>query len=263
MRQPDGKVLVAAAIPVDPFPARVALVRFKRNGEPDATFGRGGRVRVGAHWNFLPLAVDLQPDGRIVLLGRAGYGYGFYPVSWPTQVGLIRLLPDGSRDRTFGNNGFVAWGPPRRHDTAQETASPGLLLSQADGRLLVALSVSGVRRVSNYPLRGFSNVSFSRVAFVRFNENGSVDESFGPAGLVEQPEGPPNFGTWAALLMGTWSRWAGSAKESRPSGGFAASQPTGHSTPGPVRTDRCASDRTYSTGSTGPSKCSPRVTAAS
>jgi hypothetical protein len=48
--QPDGKVLVAAAIEGDRYdPSQVALVRFERNGKPDPTFGRRGRVRLGAH----------------------------------------------------------------------------------------------------------------------------------------------------------------------------------------------------------------------
>ena len=58
------------------------------------------------------------------------------------------------------------------------------------------------------PPGAFPNVNYRRVAFVRFNENGSVDESFGQAGVVEQPEGAdsgPNFFSiwaWAALPDG-------------------------------------------------------------
>jgi uncharacterized delta-60 repeat protein len=201
VRQPDGKVLVAAAIKGDRGdPMQVALARFKRTGQPDPTFGRGGRVRLGAHWNFDPRAVLVQPDGRIVLMGAAGAGNdALYPLVAPAQIGLLRLLPDGSRDRTFGTNGFLAWNPPWRGNTQSMQALPGLLVRQADGRLLVPASVDELR---NSGQLGANLVEVKRVAFVRFNENGSVDESFGRAGVIEGPDGSNAPSAWAALPDG-------------------------------------------------------------
>jgi uncharacterized delta-60 repeat protein len=202
VRQPDGKVLVAAAIQGDRGdPMQVALARFKRSGQPDPTFGRGGRVRLGAHWNFDPRDLQVLPDGRIVLMGAAGAGNdGLYSLVGPAQIGLLRLLPDGSRDRTFGTNGFLAWNPPWRGNTQSMQTLPGLLVRQADGRLLVAASVD---ELQNSGQLGINLVEVKRVAFVRFNENGSVDESFGRAGVIEGPgwlEWPPS--AWAALPDG-------------------------------------------------------------
>jgi uncharacterized delta-60 repeat protein len=198
LRQPDGKVLVAAAIEGDRGdPMQVAIARFKRNGEPDATFGRRGLLRVGAHWNFDPHAVAVQPDGRIVLMGAAGRGINsLYSLVAPAQIGLIRLLPDGSRDHAFGTDGFVAWNPPWRDDTRLMQTIPGLLLRQADGRLLVAASVDELRKSDPF------NLDVQRVAFVRFNETGALDESFGRAGAVEGPDGANVPAAWAALPDG-------------------------------------------------------------
>jgi uncharacterized delta-60 repeat protein len=208
VRQLDGKVLVAAAIEsADRGPTQFALARFTRTGRPDRRFGRGGRIRLGAQWNFDPRAVQVQPDGRIVLMGAAGRGINsLYPLVAPGQIGLIRLLKDGSRDPTFGTDGFVAWNPPWRPATRWLQAIPGLLLRQADGRLLVAFTVDELR--ADAPPGAFPNVNYRRIAFVRFNENGAVDEAFGHAGVVEQPEvadSGPNFfsiWTWAALPDG-------------------------------------------------------------
>ena len=199
VRQPDGNVLVSASIVGDRGdPAEVVLARFTRDGRPDATFGRGGRVRLGARWNFDPRAVLVQPDGRIVLMGAAGRGINsLYPLVAPAQLGLIRLLPDGSRDRAFGTDGFVAWNPPWRPSTRLMQTSPGLLL-QADGRLLVAASVDDLRAEGP----AGSNVDVDRVAFARFDANGSLDESFGSAGVVETPDGSDYFAAWAALPGG-------------------------------------------------------------
>src|SRR5215207_5626371 len=41
-----------------------------------------------------------------------------------------------------------------------------------------------------------------RVAFVRFDENGSVDASFGHAGWVDGPDSSESFNAWAALPDG-------------------------------------------------------------
>jgi uncharacterized delta-60 repeat protein len=124
-------------------------------------------------------------------MGAAGTGPSLYPLTWPSQIGLIRLLPDGSRDRTFGRKGFVAWNPPWRGPTGL-IAAPELLLPQADGRLLVAATVNDFA----------AGAQPWRVAFVRFNKNGSVDESFGRAGVAEALEGPDSFYGWAGLPGG-------------------------------------------------------------
>jgi uncharacterized delta-60 repeat protein len=203
VRQPDGKVLVAASIHFDHWNSQILLARFTRRGRPDATFGHGGWEHLGLHWNFDPQAVHVQPDGRILVLGAAGYGPFFY--NSPGQFGLVRLLPNGSRDRTFGTNGFVAWNPPWRADSGRPYALPGVFVPQADGRLLAA----GVVYDSGS----------QRVVFVRFNQNGSMDESFGRAGLIEGPDGPDYFSAWAALpdgrIVALSSRNEGSDQSSR------------------------------------------------
>ena len=200
VRQPDGKVLVAAAAHVEHWNSQVLLARFTRSGRPDTTFGHGGREHFGFPWNFEPQAVHVQPDGRILVLGADGYGgHDLYPIRG--QVGLARLLPDGSRDRSFGTNGFVAWNPPWGASTDSMVARPGLFVPQADGRVLVAAVVEETRWLGE---RYTSNLGgFRRVAFVRFNEDGSVDESFGRAGMREELENTPFFFyAWAALPDG-------------------------------------------------------------
>jgi uncharacterized delta-60 repeat protein len=199
VRQPDGKVLVAASASLFHGNSEIVLPRFTRSGRPDATFGHGGWERLGYRWNFDPMAVQVQPDGRILVLGAAGYGPFFYPA--PGQFGLVRLLPDGSRDRTFGTNGLVTWNPPWRADTQSMTALPGLFVPQGDGRVLAAGMVDEARWLGD-PYTSPA-VTVQRVAFVRFNENGSVDESFGRAGVIEELDLSDSFfQSWAALPDG-------------------------------------------------------------
>jgi hypothetical protein len=122
----------------------------------------------------VPGAVRVQPDGRILVLGAAGYGPFMYPS--PGQFALLRLLPDGSRDRTFGTNGFVAWNPPWRADAVNSYATEfgsactrppphgfpsGAAAVTSDGGLLV----SG----TTYVIRGREHG-----LFVRYDKRGCV-----------------------------------------------------------------------------------------
>jgi uncharacterized delta-60 repeat protein len=199
VRQPDGKVLLAASSYLDHGNSQILLARFTRSGRPDPTFGHGGRERLGLSWNFAPQAVHVQPDGRILVLGADGYGPFFYPA--PGQFGLVRLLPDGSPDRTFGTKGFVAWNPPWRADTQSLYVDPGVFIPQGDGGVLAAGMVYERRWLGDR----YTSLSVEvppRVVFVRFNQDGSVDESFGRAGWIEGPPGPDFFSAWAALPDG-------------------------------------------------------------
>src|SRR5215207_7571586 len=89
VRQPDGKVLVAASNDADHGYSEILLARFTRRGRPDPTFGHRGREHLGRRWNFEPYAVDVQPDGRILVLGAAGHGPALYPTP-PGRFGLAR-----------------------------------------------------------------------------------------------------------------------------------------------------------------------------
>jgi uncharacterized delta-60 repeat protein len=214
-RQPDGKVIVAATQYGDHGNSQTLLARFTRSGRPDPTFGHRGWQRLGYRWNFEPYALHVHPDGRILVLGADGYGPFMYPS--PGQFGLLRLLSDGTPDRTFGTNGFVAWNPPWRADTLTLYALPGVFVPERDGRVLAAGTVEE-RRWSGDPYTSLPVDVPRRVAFVRFNENGSVDESFGNAGVLEELAGTDFFfHAWAALPDGDLVTLASRSEGSAPS----------------------------------------------
>jgi uncharacterized delta-60 repeat protein len=192
-RQADGKVLVAAQPDADHGLANeIVLARFGRAGAPDRSFGRRGLLRIAFPWQFQPLKVLAQRDGRIVLVGTVG-GYAYFSAV-PSQLGIVRLLPDGSRDRSFGTNGVVVWNPPWR--AANEWTTPGLVVRQSEGRLLVAGTVEDPR------LRGSPGGPGQRVVLVRFLPDGSLDQSFGPGGFAELDWDDAYFGGWARLADG-------------------------------------------------------------
>jgi uncharacterized delta-60 repeat protein len=99
--QPDGKIIVAgyAALSVSKYD--FALARYKPNGALDLAFNATGIVTTGPGSTYDEcLALALQPDGKMV---AAGYSYhGNSP-----DFALVRYLPDGSPDATFGSNSVV------------------------------------------------------------------------------------------------------------------------------------------------------------
>jgi uncharacterized delta-60 repeat protein len=103
-RQPDGKLVIG--LEYDSGPPRLALIRLRRDGDLDPTFGRGGIVKSGVKLGQFRWAidVDLTGSGRIVVAGPT-------PGSSPSGPGagfrVARFLPDGGIDESFGGNGVV------------------------------------------------------------------------------------------------------------------------------------------------------------
>jgi len=105
--QPDGKIIVVGGKSSNFNVQSMASVRYNTNGSLDATFGNNGIYVLpslaGSQIVFAKaVAVDLQPDGKILLAGSGGTS------SSSNQIFLIvRLNSNGSLDTTFGSGGRV------------------------------------------------------------------------------------------------------------------------------------------------------------
>jgi uncharacterized delta-60 repeat protein len=124
-------------------------------GDLDPSFGSGGMVKLlEGHEDSYGEAVVVQPDGKIVL---AGYEKG--------NAVVLRLLPDGAPDPTFGSGGKVTTVVPGGSSGARAVAL------QPDGKIVVAGGAEGA-----------SNFDFF---FARYNSDGSPDMSFGGGDGIE------------------------------------------------------------------------------
>jgi uncharacterized delta-60 repeat protein len=172
---PDGRAVAAGGVgDIDgPF---MGAARYLPSGALDTTFGTNGwasvdcpPITVGAY----PRARDavLQPDGRIVLFGAC-------PTLPTFQVGflLARLTLDGTLDSSFGTGGRVFTQFP----VQTALAEAGVL--QPDGRIVAVGSVNG-----------------STIAAARYNVDGSLDATFGTAGLLMLPLAQPFIARDVAL----------------------------------------------------------------
>jgi uncharacterized delta-60 repeat protein len=167
--QPDGKI-IAAGTGGTASNRDFALARYSPDGSPDVTFGVGGKVTTdfyGLHENVGALAI--QSDGKIVAAGLV-YQSG---LATSSDFGLVRFNPNGSLDTAFGIDGkattdFLGWG-----DAARAVAI------QSDGKTVAAGMM--VVPPSRTP---YSGLRSGRGALVRYNNDGSLDTTFGTGGKV-------------------------------------------------------------------------------
>lgn len=97
--QEDGKLVVVGEARDRGF----TFMRFNPNGSRDAGFGNNGRVSVkfsDTTREDLPYALALQADGKIV---AAGHFTATYNGDTSADFGVVRLLPDGTPDPSFGD----------------------------------------------------------------------------------------------------------------------------------------------------------------
>lgn len=159
--QPDGKLVVAGLASLGVGVVDFAVARYDTSGAPDATFGSGGKVTTDiAGKTDLLAAMVLQPDGRIVVVGRVAPDGGADP-----DTGVVRYGSNGAPDESFGSHGIVRLPL----STAGWDEATGIVL-QPDGKLLVSVE----------------NLVGSRFDFsvARLTVDGDLDLSFGTAGVA-------------------------------------------------------------------------------
>ncbi len=178
--QPDGKIVVVGEATISSGDAfsnhkAFAVARLNSDGSLDTTFSGDGRlttqisVSVNAPIRTVQSGggcVLVQPDGKIVVGGRAGSFWGSN--SFPNMVHsstLVRYTEDGSLDTSFDDDGIAVtsgWGWVREFTRVQ---------IQPDGKL-VAVNMVDTTQSPRW------------IEVYRFNENGSLDSAFGENGRV-------------------------------------------------------------------------------
>lgn len=159
--QTDGRILVAGSLTTSANPAGdMVVLRYQRDGSLDPSFDGDGRALIDFEGRSDRAgALTLQSDGRIVVAGWSTRIVG----GSPEDFAVARLDRNGALDRAFDGDGRV-----RTHLSGSEYALA--VVVQADDRIVIAG-------------RGFTNGS-DDFALVRYNSNGSLDASFGTAGVV-------------------------------------------------------------------------------
>jgi uncharacterized delta-60 repeat protein len=107
----------------------VVLAAYREDGSVESSFGSGGMVEIkgfGAGPRIGSVDIVEQPDGKLLLIG-----------STPRSAAVVRLLPDGARDPSFGRDGLTVIPPRALADTPEcVMATTGAVT--AEGRIAVA-----------------------------------------------------------------------------------------------------------------------------
>ena len=162
--QPDGKIVVVGYAD-DTFISAdrdFGVARLFSNGILDNSFSGDGRAKIGFGETFeVAHAVTVQPNGRILIAGDIFSGAATF-----TELALVRLLPNGTKDNSFGaNDGELIISATSEFHRAVE------LMLLADGRFMLA---------------GSAGYNF---LLMRFLEDGRLDKPYGQGGKVLGPEG--------------------------------------------------------------------------
>ncbi len=153
-----GKIVVAGVTGTNAA-ANFALARLNANGSLDTTFGTAGKVTADFAGNDDEAgSMVVQPDGKIIVAGFAWVGSN-------RDFAAVRYNIDGSLDPSFGVGGKVTTPIGQSDDYG------GAVALQSDGKIVLAGKATKVN-------------SYADLAAVRYNPNGSLDNSFGTGGKV-------------------------------------------------------------------------------
>ena len=150
------------------------VARFTETGTIDTTFGSSGfeTTTIGTASQIASIAID--KSGRIVAGGTSDSGSAAYGA-------FARYTQYGMPDATFGNGGAETI-------TVGEILSIGSITIDSSGKILAA----GMVGIGNGELG-------LRPAVLRFDENGSLDTSFGVGGVTTVSSGDA-IGTFSSII---------------------------------------------------------------
>jgi uncharacterized delta-60 repeat protein len=142
------------------------LVRYTPNGALDTSFGTGGVLMTNISAINSGVNVVLQPDGKIVLACTP-----IDPATNSHEFMAARFNANGTVDSTFGSGGVV---------TTHLGGDDGIggMTIQGDGKIVLV----GHETDGNY--------NVSTLYLVRYNTDGTLDNTFGSSGVVSLTNAP-------------------------------------------------------------------------
>jgi uncharacterized delta-60 repeat protein len=160
-RQADGKIVLTGEFLDSSSQWYFGAYRLTAGGDLDRSFGEGGWVdtQVGAF--DLPHAVAIQHDGKILLAGESRCDDLI-----PCAV-LIRHLPSGALDRSFGGTGVITLRTPR-----------------IDGAVDVAIQPDGKIVLLGWHFVSYRGGAYTLFSLLRVLPDGRLDWSFSKDGFA-------------------------------------------------------------------------------
>ena len=166
--QSNGKIVIAGES-FNGTDYDILILRYNPDGSPDNSFGTNGSITYdgGSGYDFSN-GISILSNGKLVVVGDSYNGTD-------RDILVLQYNPDGSPDKGFGTNGVVTY------DNGNYDWSCALAI-QSDGKIVVG---------------GWNhNGTDGDFLVLRFNPDGSPDNSFGTNGTVTYDSGNHDYG-WA------------------------------------------------------------------
>ncbi|MEI7801850.1 MAG: T9SS type A sorting domain-containing protein [Bacteroidota bacterium] len=159
--QQDGKIVISGTATY-PSVQRIAIARFNINGSIDPTFGNLGSTTTSLSQNYgWGVSIKQQTDSKFLVGGYSASSSFIY------KFALVRYNADGSLDNTFGSGGK---SEPFLNDTTHLYEYANQIALQPDGKIIMVGSTTNTTQI--------------QFGLLRFNTDGSLDNTFGNGGLV-------------------------------------------------------------------------------
>ena len=158
--QPDGKMVIVGSAMYIGNSRFLLIARIGTDGVLDPNFASGGFVGydLTSSGDDIGYSVAIQPDGKIVVAGTLDKG------NPSSDFIVLRSNGDGTIDNTFSGDGMVTTDFGGSIDAAK-----GVVI-QPDGKIVVV---------------GYATINGNyKFGLVRYNVNGTLDNSFGVDGKV-------------------------------------------------------------------------------
>jgi len=152
--QPDGKIVCCGRI-IQSENHGVLVLRYTTNGALDTSFGTDGLVRTLVNNSAEANALLIQPDGKILIAG--------YTQSATTELLIIRYLPDGSLDPSFGSSGITI-------TSIEDGVNATAIGLQSDNKIIVTGTVNSVGQ--------------NKFFVARYTTSGLLDAPYGTGGIA-------------------------------------------------------------------------------
>jgi uncharacterized delta-60 repeat protein len=234
--QPNGKIVIAGYSSDSNYTHYSCLVaRMNEDGSPDASFGQQGYIldSVAGNTRNFAYSVALQADGKIVVVGITQPG-----LNNPTKMVIARYNTNGTPDHSFNGSGKIlaALGSTDDEAFCVKIQNDGkilvsgyttnannkklfaLLRYNTNGNLDASFNGSGIvtTSIQGAPSADYANAialqSDGKIlqggtsngnifAVVRYNTDGSIDNSFNGNGITTVQLGTPAGNSVPDLLI--------------------------------------------------------------
>lgn len=169
--QSDGKLIIAgtASTVANNYDGNFALARLNTNGTLDNSFSYDGKLLTpfSTASNIVHYAmcwcIGVLPDGKIIAAGESS--------SSTTSFTIAKYNSDGSLDNSFGSNGTM--------EDQIETSSPVVTQNISSARSIYVQNDGKFILCGTSITHDVNNGNYLKLALVRYNSDGSHDNTFG------------------------------------------------------------------------------------